>query len=165
MKQCLQSVNRKQFSIQMTQNNKYNKWLEILDFQPKLLWRTPTKIHREQKKKIIACGGDDNKKQRAKHREHRLAQRRQRRQHSDHKHVQRQRQNCTIRRFRKKPEVAWKRGLRALRPSRRLAVKTNGCRKKCHDGACKYWSCQIDTRGKNGSLKIYRLNVNQVKFW
>ena len=165
MKQCLQSVNHEQFSIQMTQNNKHNKWLEILDFQPKLLWRTPTKIHREQKK-IIACGeGDDNKKQRAKHREHRLAQRRQRRRHSDHKHVQRQRQNCTIRRFRKKPEFAWKRGLRALRPSRRLAVKTNGCRKKCHDGASKYRSCQIDTRGKNGRLKIYRLNVNQVKFW
>ena len=53
------------------------------------------------KKKIIACGeGDDNKKQRAKHREHRLAQRRQRRQHSDHKHVQRQRQNCTRSRWR-----------------------------------------------------------------
>ena len=69
-----------------------------------------------------------------------------------------------IRRFRKKPEVAWKRGLRALRPSRRPAVKTNGCRKKFQDGASKYWSCQIDTRGKNGSLKIYRLKVNQVKF-
>ena len=30
------------FPIQMTQNNKHNKWAEILDFQPKLLWRTPT---------------------------------------------------------------------------------------------------------------------------
>ena len=47
-------------------------------------------------------------------------------------------------------------------PSRRPAVKTNGCRKKFQDGASKYWSCQIDTRGKNGSLKIYRLIVNQV---
>ena len=36
------------------------------------------------------------KKPRAKHREHRLAQRRQLCQHSDHKHVQRQRQNTTI---------------------------------------------------------------------
>ena len=36
---------------QMTQNNKYNKWLEILDFQPKLLWGTPTKIHREQRRR------------------------------------------------------------------------------------------------------------------
>ena len=43
MKQCLQSVNHEQFPMQMTQNNKNNKWLEILDFQPKLLWRTPTK--------------------------------------------------------------------------------------------------------------------------
>ena len=42
MKQCLQSVNHEQSPIQMTQNNKHNKWLEILDFQPKLLWRTPT---------------------------------------------------------------------------------------------------------------------------
>ena len=50
MKQCLQSVNHEQFSIQMTQNNKHNKWLEFLDFPPKLLWRTLTKIHREQKK-------------------------------------------------------------------------------------------------------------------
>ena len=68
------------------------------------------------------------------------------------------------RRFRKKPEVAWKRGLRALRPLRRLAVKTNGCRKKFQDLASKYWSGQIDTRKKNGSLKICRLKVNQVKF-
>ena len=43
-----------------------------------------------------------------------------------------------IRRVRKKPEVAWKRGLRALRPLRRLAVKTNGCRKKFQDLASKY---------------------------
>ena len=42
MKQCLQSVNHEQSPIQMTQNNKHNKWLEILDFQPKLLLRTPT---------------------------------------------------------------------------------------------------------------------------
>ena len=51
MKQCLQSVNHEQFPIQMTQNNKHNKWLEILDFHPKLLWRRPTKIHREQRRR------------------------------------------------------------------------------------------------------------------
>ena len=51
MKQCLQSVNHKQFHIQITQDNKHNKWLEILDFQPKHLWRTPTKIHREQRRR------------------------------------------------------------------------------------------------------------------
>ena len=51
----------------------------------------------ERRLKFIASGeDDDNKKPRAKHREHHLAQRRQRRQHSDHKHVQRQRQNTTI---------------------------------------------------------------------
>ena len=51
----------------------------------------------ERRLKFIASGeDDDNKKPRAKHREHRLAQRRQRRQHSHHKHVQRQRQNTTI---------------------------------------------------------------------
>ena len=43
-----------------------------------------------------------------------------------------------IRRFRKKPEVAWKRGLRALRPLRCLAIKTNGCRKKFQDLVSKY---------------------------
>ena len=90
MKQCLQSVNHEQFPIQMTQNNKYNKWLEILDFQ--------TKLSGERRLKFIASGeDDDNKKPRAKHRTwHRLAQRRQRRQASDHKHVQRQRQNTRI---------------------------------------------------------------------
>ena len=38
--------------MQMTQNSKHNKWLEILDgedFPPRLLWRTPTKtFHRQQ---------------------------------------------------------------------------------------------------------------------
>ena len=48
---CLQSVNHKQFPIQMTQDNKHNKWLEILDFQPKLLWRRPTKILRERRRR------------------------------------------------------------------------------------------------------------------
>ena len=34
--------------IHMTQSSKHNKWLEIFNFQPKLLWRMPTKIHRER---------------------------------------------------------------------------------------------------------------------
>ena len=42
--------------------------------------------------------------------------------------------------------------------------KNNSCRKKFQDLASKYWSGQIDTRKKNGSLKICRLKVNQVKF-
>ena len=37
--------------IQMTQNDKHNKWLEILHFQPRLLWRTPTKIHHERRRR------------------------------------------------------------------------------------------------------------------
>ena len=51
----------------------------------------------ERQLKFTARGEDDhNKKPRAKHREHRIAQRRQRCQHSDHKHVQRQQQNTPI---------------------------------------------------------------------
>ena len=51
----------------------------------------------EHRLKFITSGeDDDHKKPRAKHKEHRLAQRRQRRQHSDHKYVQRQRQNTAI---------------------------------------------------------------------
>ena len=91
VKKCLRSVNHKQFPMQMTQNSKRNKWLEILageDFPPKLLWRTPTKIHLERRKRW--------QQETAKQREYRLAQRRQLRQNSDHKHVQRQRQNTTI---------------------------------------------------------------------
>ena len=45
------TIGELQVIYQMTQNNKYNKWLEILDFQAKLLWRTPTKIHREQRRR------------------------------------------------------------------------------------------------------------------
>ena len=49
VKQCLRSVNHKQFPMQMTQNRKHNKWLQILTeggFPPKLLWRMLIKIHR-----------------------------------------------------------------------------------------------------------------------
>ena len=55
MKQCLQSVNHEQFPIQMKQDNKDNNWLEILDFQPKLFWRTPTKLHRQLPKLNKFC--------------------------------------------------------------------------------------------------------------
>ena len=37
--------------MQMTRKSKHNKWLEILageDFPLKLLWRTPSKIHRKR---------------------------------------------------------------------------------------------------------------------
>ena len=48
---------------------------------------TETVTSAERRLKFIASGeDDDNKKPRAKHREHRLAQRRQRRQHSDEKY-------------------------------------------------------------------------------
>ena len=50
IKQCKQLVSHEQFPIEMTQNNEHNKWPEILDFQPKLLWRTPTKIHHERRR-------------------------------------------------------------------------------------------------------------------
>ena len=45
-------------SMQMTQDSKLNKWLEILageDFPPKLLWRTSTKIHRERRTRRQHC--------------------------------------------------------------------------------------------------------------
>ena len=50
----------------------------------------------ERRLKFTASGEDDDNKPRAKHREHRLSQRRQRRQHSDREHVQRQQQKTTI---------------------------------------------------------------------
>ena len=51
----------------------------------------------ERRLNFVTSGeDDDNKKPRAKHKEHRLAQQKQRRQHGDHKHVQRQRQNTTM---------------------------------------------------------------------
>ena len=88
VKQCLPSVNHEQFPIQMTQNCKHSKCLQILaekDFPLKLLGRTPIKIYRRA-----------DRRRQPRSREHRLAQRKQRRQHSDHERVQRQRQNTTI---------------------------------------------------------------------
>ena len=77
MKQCLQSVNGEQFLIEMT--GQRAQQVEILDFNGN--------SSGERRLKFIASGeDDDNKKPRAKHREHRLA----------NKHVQRQRQNTTI---------------------------------------------------------------------
>ena len=76
MKQCLQSVNGEQFLIEMT--GQRAQQVEILDFNGN--------SSGERRLKFIASGeDDDNKKPRAKHRQHRLAQRRQRRQHSDEK--------------------------------------------------------------------------------
>ena len=52
VKQCLRSVNHKQCLIQMTCTEQQAQQVaEILvgdDLPTKLLWRTPTKIHREQ---------------------------------------------------------------------------------------------------------------------
>ena len=56
-------MNHEQFPMQMTQNSKHNKWLEMLagkDFPPKLLWR-------ERQLKFIGSGkDDDNKKPRSR---------------------------------------------------------------------------------------------------
>ena len=87
-------------------NNVYNQWITS-NFPFK--WRRTTSTTSgwkssifnrnssgERRLKFIASGeDDDNKKPRAKHREHRLAQRRQP-QHCDHKRLQRQRQNTTV---------------------------------------------------------------------
>ena len=56
VKQCLRSVNHEQFLMQMTQNSKHNKWLQILaedDFPPKLLWSE------NADSKFIASGEED----------------------------------------------------------------------------------------------------------
>ena len=66
-------------SVQMTQNSKPKTLHGILageDFPSKLLWRTPTKIHRERKRRRQQGNGEAERAS--------LAQRRQRRQHSDH---------------------------------------------------------------------------------
>ena len=66
-------------SVQMTQNSKRKTLHGILageDFPSKLLWRTPTKIHRERKRRRQQGNGEAERAS--------LAQRRQRRQHSDH---------------------------------------------------------------------------------
>ena len=77
-------------------NNAYNRWITSTTSG----WKSPIfnrNSSGERRLKFVASGeDDDDKKPRAKHGEHRLAQRRQRRQHSDHKHLQRQWQNTTI---------------------------------------------------------------------
>ena len=84
-------------------NNVYNLWI-TRSFPFK--WHRTTSCWKssifnrnssgERRLKFIASGEDDhNKKPCAKHREHRLAQRRQP-QHCDHKRLQRQRQNTTV---------------------------------------------------------------------
>ena len=87
-------------------------WLKMLagkDVPPKLLWRTPTKIHPERKRR--------RQQEAAKQRDNRLAQRRQRRQHSDHKHVWRQRQNTTIT-LQMKPMKRWNTDCRLFKKRR-----------------------------------------------
>ena len=54
----------------------------------------------------------------------------------------------------KKPEVAWKRGLRALRPSWRLAVKTNGCRKKFKMEQVNFEVVKLTPEERTGPLKF-----------
>ena len=62
IKQCLRSVKHEQIPMQMTQNNKHNKWLEMLackDFPPN--------SSGERRLKFIASGeDDDNKKPRSR---------------------------------------------------------------------------------------------------
>ena len=91
MKQCLQSVNQ---AGATSHSDSTEQQAQQVAGNLRISAETPLE---NADQKFIANGEDDEtKKPRAKHREHRLAQRRQRRQHSDHKHVQRQRQNTTI---------------------------------------------------------------------
>ena len=73
----------------MAEKNKHNKWLEILDFQPKLLWRTPTKTHRERRRRRQQEAA--RKAQRTS-----LSTAKASSSTQNHENVQRQRQNTTI---------------------------------------------------------------------
>ena len=105
--QCISCVIHERLVFIHLWNNVYNRWITSnFPFR----WHRTTNTASgwkssifnrnssgECRLKFIASEEDDgNKKPCAKHREHRLAQRRQRRQHSDRKRVQRQRQNNTI---------------------------------------------------------------------
>ena len=80
MTQCLRSVNHEQFPMQMTQNTKYNKWLQI--FAGKIFHqnssgaRTPTLSSASVTKEKTSTRNRRAEEQR----EHPLAHRRQRRQ-------------------------------------------------------------------------------------
>ena len=78
---------------------------------------------------------------------------------------------CWIRRFRKKPEVAWKRGLRALRSSRHLAVNINWINNRSRKSFkmeniedVKLTPEDIPGASFKDS-EICKLTVNQLKFW
>ena len=78
-----------------------------------------------------------------------------------------------IRRFRKKPEVAWKRGLRALRSSRHLAVNinwiNNRSRKSFKMEQVNIEDVKLTPEDIPGASfkdsEICKLTVNQLKFW
>ena len=78
-----------------------------------------------------------------------------------------------IRRFRKKPEVAWKRGLRALRSSRHLAVNINWINnrsRKCFKmEQVNIEDIKLTPKDIPGASfkdsEICKLTVNQLKFW
>ena len=78
-----------------------------------------------------------------------------------------------MRRFRKKPEVAWKRGLRALRSSRHLAVNinwiNNRSRKSFKMEQVNIEDVKLTPEDIPGASfkdsEICKLTVNQLKFW
>ena len=73
----------------------------------------------------------------------------------------------------KKPEVAWKRGLRALRSSRHLAVNinwiNNRCRKSFKMEQLNIEDIKLTPEETPGASfkdsEICKLTVNQLKFW
>ena len=73
-----------------------------------------------------------------------------------------------IRRFRKKPEVAWKRGRRALRSSRHLAVNKRS-RKSFTMEQLNIEDIELTPEAIPGASfkdsEISKLTVNQLKFW
>ena len=73
-----------------------------------------------------------------------------------------------IRRFRKKPEVAWKQGLRALRSSRHLAVNKRS-RKSFTMEQLNIEDIELTPEAIPGASfkdsEISKLTVNQLKFW
>ena len=82
-------------------------------------------------------------------------------------------QSSVIRRFRKKPEVAWKRGLRTLRSSRHLAVNikwiNNRSRKSFKMEQVNIEDIKLTPEDIPGASfkdsEICKLTVNQLKFW
>ena len=96
-------------------------------------------------------------------------------QHDGNRKLYRKSRECKprIRRFRKKPEVAWKRGLRALRSSRHLAVNinwiNNRSRKSFKMEQVNIEDIKLTPEDIPGASfkdsEICKLTVNQLKFW